>query len=418
MSAGVTIQFYRGAAAGIPTLADGEPGWTTDTFQLYVGEGGANHLVGGSLPDPVTVAHGGTGDTTLVNHGVLLGQGTAAVAATAVGATNNVLHGNTGADPTFSAVVEADLGLTNITTADVSTSAHGFAPKLPNDATKYLDGTGAYTVPTGGGGASVLTTKGDIWAYSSVDARFPVGANNTTILADSSQALGIKWGAYPTVSIGAAGLCTALPGSSLFNRFLKDNASWTSIDVKILDPGAATPADGKVLTADAASTYGMKWATAGGTQNVIPLFDHYADAGNVALTGDTDLYSDTIAAGQLANNGEKLETEYAGVVNTTGSSLRVWFAGTKIFDSGSLSVSGAGSFDVWVTIIRESSSVVRTIVTVQANGFSSGDVAYNRLTGLTLSGTNILKLTSPGGTIASDNDVVAKFGSVRWIAKA
>lgn len=50
------------------------------------------------------VVNGGTGDATLTSHGVLIGAGTSAVAATAVGATNTVLHGNTGADPTYSAV--------------------------------------------------------------------------------------------------------------------------------------------------------------------------------------------------------------------------------------------------------------------------------------------------------------------------
>ena len=49
-------------------------------------------------------------------------------------------------------VAEAQLNLTDVTTANVSTTAHGFAPKLPNDATKYLDGTGAYSVPAGSGG--------------------------------------------------------------------------------------------------------------------------------------------------------------------------------------------------------------------------------------------------------------------------
>ena len=38
------------------------------------------------------------------------------------------------------------------TDLNVSTSAHGLAPKLPNDATQYLDGTGSYSVPAGGGG--------------------------------------------------------------------------------------------------------------------------------------------------------------------------------------------------------------------------------------------------------------------------
>ena len=48
--------------------------------------------------------------------------------------------------------IDADATLTDIATNNVSTSKHGFAPKLPNDATKYLDGTGAYSVPAGSGG--------------------------------------------------------------------------------------------------------------------------------------------------------------------------------------------------------------------------------------------------------------------------
>ena len=48
-----------------------------------------------------------------------------------------------------------DLGAADDNTdLDVSTTAHGLAPKLPNDATKYLDGTGNYTVPGGGGGGA------------------------------------------------------------------------------------------------------------------------------------------------------------------------------------------------------------------------------------------------------------------------
>jgi hypothetical protein len=42
----------------------------------------------------------------------------------------------------------------DITTHNASTSAHGFVPKLPNDATKYFDGVGGFTVPAGGGGGA------------------------------------------------------------------------------------------------------------------------------------------------------------------------------------------------------------------------------------------------------------------------
>lgn len=42
---------------------------------------------------------------------------------------------------------EADLSLSDNTTADVSTAKHGFAPKAPNDTTKYLRGDGTWAVP-------------------------------------------------------------------------------------------------------------------------------------------------------------------------------------------------------------------------------------------------------------------------------
>lgn len=53
---------------------------------------------------------------------------------------------------------EANLVLTDVTTNNVTISAHGFAPKAPNDATKYLDGTGAWSVPAGGGGSAAAGT--------------------------------------------------------------------------------------------------------------------------------------------------------------------------------------------------------------------------------------------------------------------
>jgi hypothetical protein len=38
-----------------------------------------------------------------------------------------------------------------------------------------------------------LTTKGDLFGYSTTNARIPVGANATVLTADSTEALGVKW---------------------------------------------------------------------------------------------------------------------------------------------------------------------------------------------------------------------------------
>ena len=46
---------------------------------------------------------------------------------------------------------------------------------------------------TGGGGASALTTKGDVATFSTVDARLPVGSDDQVLTADSAEATGVKW---------------------------------------------------------------------------------------------------------------------------------------------------------------------------------------------------------------------------------
>ena len=50
---------------------------------------------------------------------------------------------------------DANLLTSDILTNNVSTLKHGFAPKLPNDPARYLDGEGNYTVPSGSGTASI-----------------------------------------------------------------------------------------------------------------------------------------------------------------------------------------------------------------------------------------------------------------------
>lgn len=82
--------------------------------------------------------------------------GSGANVPTAVDVTGDVTISNTGVTTIgASKVTEAMQVLADNTTNDVSTTKHGYAPKAPNDATKYLDGTGAWTVPAGGGGGGL-----------------------------------------------------------------------------------------------------------------------------------------------------------------------------------------------------------------------------------------------------------------------
>ncbi len=56
------------------------------------------------------------------------------------------------------------------------------------------------TPPSGSGpGSSPLTTKGDLYTYSTADARLGIGANDTILMADSAAATGNKWATPATV---------------------------------------------------------------------------------------------------------------------------------------------------------------------------------------------------------------------------
>jgi hypothetical protein len=59
----------------------------------------------------------------------------------------------------------------------------------------FLDSSGTETSMIASGGASVLTTKGDIFTFDTADARLPVGSNGQVLTADSLEALGVKWSA-------------------------------------------------------------------------------------------------------------------------------------------------------------------------------------------------------------------------------
>lgn len=54
------------------------------------------------------------------------------------------------------------------------------------------------------GSTSPLTTKGDLWGYSTVNARVAVGSDTQVLTADSTQALGIKWAAVAGLPAGGS----------------------------------------------------------------------------------------------------------------------------------------------------------------------------------------------------------------------
>lgn len=184
-------------------------------------------------------------------------------------------------------VTEAALSLSNNTTANVSTSKHGLTPILPNDATKYLDGTGAYTVPSGGGGipATIFDAKGDLIAASAADtaARLAVGANGKALIAASGETTGLLWN-YP-------------PGYEF------DYAELTSTSVSITGTSAASPTNvvsGNAVTYDGSTVIVVEFAVyavapAADGAIIFNLFDGSTDLGRLGIVDGVASSTTTVA---------------------------------------------------------------------------------------------------------------------------
>ena len=67
----------------------------------------------------------------------------------------------------------------------------------------------------GSGGASPLTTKGDIFTFSTVNARLPVGTDGQVLSADSAQATGLKW-----ITASGTGTVTNTGGALTLNSVI------------------------------------------------------------------------------------------------------------------------------------------------------------------------------------------------------
>ena len=90
-----------------------------------------------------------------------------------------------------------------------SAAARDAAITSPQEGqTCYLKDTDVIQVYSGSAwvtksGGSPLTTKGDLYGYSTTDARIGVGANGTVLTADSTAATGVAW-AVPSSTLSLA----------------------------------------------------------------------------------------------------------------------------------------------------------------------------------------------------------------------
>lgn len=145
----------------------------------------------------------------------------------------------------------------------------------------------------------------------------------------------------------------------------------------------------------------------------------FSSTGTPASSTETDLHTFTTVASSLGTDGDGFTMTsggtFAGNASAT-SQLRVYFGGTQIFASGALTVAAAASWHIECMIIRDSSTTVRCITKLTtANAATTPLVTQTDVTGLTLSNSNILKVTGQGGGASpAANDIVYKLGRMRF----
>jgi len=108
-----------------------------DVIRPDTNAGDKRWILQSALAGALTVAGGGTGATTLTDHGVLVGSGAGAITPLAVGTNGQVLVGSTGADPVFATIGEGTgisitLGAGTITIATNLASPGAIGETAPN----------------------------------------------------------------------------------------------------------------------------------------------------------------------------------------------------------------------------------------------------------------------------------------------
>lgn len=303
---------------------------------------------------------------------------------------------------------------------------------------------GTFTGPaTGLTGTAASLTAGTVTTNANLTGPITSSGNATSITAQTGTGTTFVMAASPTLTtpnIGAAvGASLSVSGNLLSNGNISASGAVTatsftgnlvgtanianalaSATTTVNVSSATAPTSGQILTATSGTA--ATWQNAPTGTSGTSLFNHFADVSTTSTNGTFDtLYSDTIPAGQLTANGDKLVAQYGGTIVSSATAtreLKMSFGGTTIFDSGSLTVSVSGAaWSISVFLIRVDSATIRAKVVGVVDGTTTVTVCnYTSVGSLTLANTQVMALTAAAaGTGAASADIVAKLSNVSYV---
>jgi len=262
-------------------------------------------------------------------------------------------------------------------------------------------------------GAGLLTTKGDVHTYSTVDARLAVGSNDEVLTADSAQSLGVKWAAagggggaedwvknmlgYPT-SVGADD--TVWAGTDYADDFTLVTVSGTAATIteqegilSVFQVGDMTGSDvNAALKAHTFST-GDEWTLA---CRFFPHVSGQTSRGGLLITDGTTGAADAVFAHIENDNGNVQAVLRKGTL--TNLTTETWKQNFK---------STGGPF-VWIKLIYSASNTFQGLL-------SSDGVNWHDFGQSTTSRTMTPTHVGPGWADAG-NDIMLTCGSLLRVA--
>jgi trimeric autotransporter adhesin len=348
---------------------DSTTGKLLQNSTVTISDAGAIAAASLTLTTDLAVADGGTGAGTFAANGILYGNGTGAIGATAVGTAGHILTSNgTGVAPTFQAA--AGGGATDIDgLSDALTNSSGATIGLGTGALANDDGSGNNNTALGYNALNAMTTGGTNVAVGYAAGSSLTGASDTTFIG---YAAGMNATGGENTAVGTAAMQNVIYSGG-------NGAKNVAIGKDALKTTTGQSPDSNIAIGNSA---GRNLAT-GGNYNVLVGLN----SGDALTTGGSNIAMgvNSLGSGTTGSGNVALGMAALSAITTSGDNTAIGRdAGTAATGSNNTFV-GSGAGDA------QTSGNNNIILGYNADG-SSTTVSNE----ITLGNTAVTKFRIPG----------------------